>query len=45
LTGHLSAQAPAGELAQLIRKSALVGRWLAKTEEPSTVFALLGVGP
>lgn len=45
LTGHLSAQPPAGELRQLIKKAALVGRWLAKTEEPSTVFALLGVAP
>jgi hypothetical protein len=45
LTGHLDTDAPAGELKQLIRRAALVGRWLAKTDQPSTVFALLGVAP
>jgi hypothetical protein len=45
LTGHLDAEAPAGELRQLINRAALVGRWLAKTDQPSTVFALLGVAP
>jgi hypothetical protein len=36
---------PAGELGQLIRAAALVGRWLATTDQPSTAFALLGVAP
>jgi ABC-three component (ABC-3C) system Middle Component 3 len=45
LTGHLAAEPPAGELRQLVRRAALVGRWLAKTDQPSTVFALLGVAP
>ena len=33
------------ELAELTRSSALVGRWLAKAERPSTIFALFGVSP
>jgi hypothetical protein len=33
------------ELAALTRSSALVGRWLAKAERPSTIFALFGVTP
>jgi hypothetical protein len=45
LTAHLDAEAPPGELQQLVRRAALVGRWLAKTDQPSTVFALLGVAP
>lgn len=45
LTGDLPVEAPPGELRQLIRTAAVVGRWLAKTEEPSTAFALLGVTP
>lgn len=45
LTGHLNAEAPAGELRQLINRASLVGRWLAKTDQPSTVFTLLGVAP
>jgi hypothetical protein len=36
---------PTGELGQLIRTAALVGRWLATTDQPSTAFALLGVAP
>jgi len=36
---------PRGELRLLVSKAGLVGRWLAKTDQPSTVFALLGVGP
>ncbi|WP_431236728.1 three component ABC system middle component [Mycolicibacterium aichiense] len=31
-------------LTQLLSAARLVGRWLAKSREPSTVFALLGVG-
>ncbi|WP_372497347.1 three component ABC system middle component [Nocardiopsis dassonvillei] len=34
-----------GELKELLRSSALVGRWTAKSENPSTVFALLGMRP
>lgn len=34
-----------GELGELVRKAQLVGRWTARTEQPSTVFALLGVRP
>lgn len=45
LTGRLDTEARAGELRQLISRAALVGRWLAKTDQPSTVFALLGVAP
>lgn len=45
LIGHLDAEPPSGELRQLVRRAALVGRWLAKTDQPSTVFALLGVAP
>ena len=45
LTGHLDTEPPEGELRQLVRRAALVGRWLAKTDQPSTIFALLGVAP
>ncbi|ARH89027.1 three component ABC system middle component [Streptomyces sp. MOE7] len=34
-----------GELGELVRKAKLLGRWTARTERPSTVFALLGVRP
>lgn len=33
------------ELRSLISSSTLVGRWFAKTGQPSTVFVLLGVEP
>jgi hypothetical protein len=33
------------ELERLLKSAGLVGRWLAKTEQPSTAFALLGVAP
>lgn len=36
---------PETELNELVRAAALVGRWLAKVERPSTLFALLGVTP
>lgn len=39
------APAPPGELGQLLRASALVGRLLARLDQPSTAFALLGVSP
>ena len=34
-----------GELSELLRCSAFIGRWIAKCESPSTVFALLGMRP
>jgi hypothetical protein len=33
------------ELQQLLRSAQLVGRWLAKTDQPATAFAILGVEP
>ncbi|GHC34466.1 three component ABC system middle component [Streptomyces rochei] len=33
------------ELDQMLRKANLVGRWLAKSDSPATVFAVLGVTP
>ena len=39
------APAPIGELGQLLRASSLVGRLLARLDQPSTAFALLGVAP
>jgi len=33
------------ELRTLLNNARLVGRWLAKTDQPATVFALLGVEP
>ncbi|MFJ3762941.1 three component ABC system middle component [Streptomyces sp. NPDC090080] len=34
-----------GELTDLIKAASLIGRWTAKSDNPSTVFALLGVRP
>jgi len=34
-----------GELSDLIKAASLIGRWTAKSDNPSTVFALLGVRP
>jgi Family of unknown function (DUF6521) len=34
-----------GQLSDLIQASQLVGRWLAKLDQPSTAFALFGVMP
>jgi hypothetical protein len=39
------ANPPPGELGQLLRASRLVGRLLARLDQPSTAFALLGVSP
>lgn len=36
---------PPGQLDQMLRKAGLVGRWLAKADNPATVFAVLGVTP
>jgi hypothetical protein len=33
------------ELRQLLRSSQLVGRWLAKADQPATAFAIFGVEP
>jgi hypothetical protein len=33
------------ELSELLNSARLVGRWLAKTDQPATVFAILGVEP
>ncbi|WP_406106233.1 three component ABC system middle component [Micromonospora globbae] len=33
------------ELRQLLRSAQLVGRWLAKADQPATAFAILGVEP
>ncbi|MFG2858657.1 three component ABC system middle component [Streptomyces mirabilis] len=48
--GSLRARIPSksrieGELADLIKAASLIGRWTAKSDNPSTVFALLGVRP
>ncbi|WP_217178960.1 three component ABC system middle component [Streptomyces sp. AC495_CC817] len=48
--GYLRGRIPStsrieGELAQLIKAASLIGRWTAKSDNPSTVFALLGVRP
>lgn len=43
--GHRSGTPSPGDLSVLISKAGLVGRWLAKTDQPSTVFALFGVRP
>jgi hypothetical protein len=45
IRGTATRTAPPGDLRVLVGKAGLVGRWLAKTEQPSTVFALLGVRP
>ncbi|MGW6294223.1 MULTISPECIES: three component ABC system middle component [unclassified Streptomyces] len=36
---------PPPQLNEVLRKANLVGRWLAKTDSPATVLALLGVAP
>lgn len=36
---------PPRDLDEILRKANLVGRWLAKTNSPTTIFALLGVAP
>jgi hypothetical protein len=45
LSGTIRPDAAHGELGELIAKASLVGRWLAKSDQPSTAFALLGVAP
>jgi Family of unknown function (DUF6521) len=43
--GGAALDRPAGEVGQLMKAAALIGRWIAKTDQPSTAFALLGVAP
>jgi hypothetical protein len=43
--GLMTQVPPPGDLRVLVSKAALVGRWLAKSDQPSTVFALFGVRP
>lgn len=43
--GLTSRTPPPGDLRVLMSKAGLVGRWLARTDQPSTVFALFGVRP
>ena len=45
LSGTLTARPAEGELGEMMKAAALVGRWLAKLDQPSTAFALLGVRP
>lgn len=44
-SGVVSKSRTEGELADLIKAASMVGRWIAKSDSPSTVFALLGVRP
>jgi ABC-three component (ABC-3C) system Middle Component 3 len=45
LRGTLSPPGTDNELAHLLKSGALVGRWLAKLDQPSSAFALLGARP
>lgn len=46
LSGTLSkARPPTGELPELLKTAALLGRWLAHNHQSSSVFVLLGVSP
>lgn len=45
ILSDLHGKAPPGELRQLQRHAGLVGRWLARTQDPATTFALFGVRP
>lgn len=45
VVGNLTDEPAPGELRQLVRAARLLGRWLAKSDQPSTPFALLGVAP
>lgn len=45
LKGMIAKPRSGGELADLIKAASLIGRWTAKSENTSTVFALLGVRP
>lgn len=43
LRGLVDSRGASPDLAALLGSAGLVGRWLAKSKEPATVFALLGV--
>ncbi|OIV39290.1 hypothetical protein BIV57_00090 [Mangrovactinospora gilvigrisea] len=45
LKGTVANSRSSGELAQLIKAASLIGRWTARSDNPSTVFSLLGVRP
>ena len=45
LRGVLNPSMAQGHLGDLLRSGGLIGRWLAKTNQPSTAFALLGITP
>jgi hypothetical protein len=45
IRGSLRPDTAEGQLGELLRAAGLVGRWLAKTNQPSTAFALLGIAP
>lgn len=45
LKGTIPKSRTDGELADLIKAASLIGRWTAKSDNHSTVFALLGVRP
>jgi hypothetical protein len=39
------APAKGTELADIVAKAGLVGKWLTKLDQPATAFAVLGVKP
>ena len=43
--GVINRSVPPGDLRVLVNRAGMVGRWLARTDQPSTVFALFGVRP
>jgi hypothetical protein len=45
LRGTLSPPNDDGDLRDILKSASLVGRWLAKLDQPSSAFALLGVRP
>jgi len=45
LRGTLSPPGGDAELSKILKSASLVGRWLAKLDQPSSAFALLGVRP
>jgi hypothetical protein len=45
LRGTLDAPDEGGDLFEVLKAAKFLGRWLPKVEQPSSVFALLGVRP
>jgi hypothetical protein len=35
----------AGDAAQIVRASGLIGKWFTRVDQPATLFALFGVAP